>query len=245
MPEVSRAIAARPRTSAKMGKILVIGAAGLIGAEVVKALGAENCIRASRCSDEKVDISDPRSLEALFGRVGEVDGIICTGGAARFKPWDQLDRRGLDVLARQQAARPGQRRPLRREVRHARAARSRSRPALLRNIRRPAARSSPRSTPRSTPSSARPPWSLRSRSASTPFRRLGRRNAAADGPGSGGRHPRRRRREDRGPPAPRGRRRLSRRPRRDDVPVRDARDLNGLRHQHRRARAICPSFSRD
>jgi len=73
-----------------MGKILVIGAAGLIGAEVVKALGAENCIRASRSSDEKVDISDPKSLAALFARVGPVDGIVCTGGAARFKPWDQL-----------------------------------------------------------------------------------------------------------------------------------------------------------
>ena len=47
-----------------MGKILVIGAAGLIGAEVVKVLGAENCIRASRSSDEKVDISDPASLRA-------------------------------------------------------------------------------------------------------------------------------------------------------------------------------------
>ena len=71
-----------------MGKVLVIGAAGLIGAEVVKALGPENCIRASRSSDEKVDISDPNSLKALFGRVGSLDGIICTGGAARFKPWD-------------------------------------------------------------------------------------------------------------------------------------------------------------
>ncbi len=70
-----------------MGKILVIGAAGLIGAKVVETLGADNCIRASRSSDEKVDISDPRSLAALFARVGQVDGIICTGGAARFKPW--------------------------------------------------------------------------------------------------------------------------------------------------------------
>ncbi len=70
-----------------MGKILVIGAAGLIGSKVVETLGAENCIRASRSSDEKVDISDPGSLKALFGRVGELDGIICTGGAARFKPW--------------------------------------------------------------------------------------------------------------------------------------------------------------
>ena len=73
-----------------MSKVLVIGAAGLIGAEVVKRLGESECIRASRSSDERVDISDPKSIAALFDRIGEVDGIICTGGAARFKPWNQL-----------------------------------------------------------------------------------------------------------------------------------------------------------
>ena len=73
-----------------MSRTLVIGAAGLIGSEVVKALGESECIRASRNSDEKVDISDPKSLAALFKRVGVVDGIVCTGGAARFKPWNQL-----------------------------------------------------------------------------------------------------------------------------------------------------------
>ncbi len=73
-----------------MSKILVIGAAGLLGSHVVKALGAENCIAASRNSGERVDISDPASLAALFERVGDVDGIVCTGGAARYKPWDQL-----------------------------------------------------------------------------------------------------------------------------------------------------------
>jgi NAD(P)-dependent dehydrogenase (short-subunit alcohol dehydrogenase family) len=73
-----------------LGKILVIGAAGLIGGEVVKALGEGECIRASRSSDERVDISDPKSLAALFNRIGTIDGIICAGGAARFKPWDQL-----------------------------------------------------------------------------------------------------------------------------------------------------------
>jgi NAD(P)-dependent dehydrogenase (short-subunit alcohol dehydrogenase family) len=73
-----------------VSKTLVIGAAGLIGAEVVKALGESACVRASRSSDERVDISDPKSLAALFERVGELDGIICTGGAARFRPWDQL-----------------------------------------------------------------------------------------------------------------------------------------------------------
>jgi NAD(P)-dependent dehydrogenase (short-subunit alcohol dehydrogenase family) len=73
-----------------LGKILVIGAAGLIGKDVVKTLGESECIRASRSSDERVDISDPKSLAALFARIGTIDGIICTGGAARFKPWGQL-----------------------------------------------------------------------------------------------------------------------------------------------------------
>ena len=73
-----------------MSKTLVIGAAGLIGARVVEALGEELCIRASRNSGERVDISDPKSLAALFERVGDLDGIVCTGGAARFKPWNQL-----------------------------------------------------------------------------------------------------------------------------------------------------------
>lgn len=73
-----------------MAKTLVIGAAGLIGTRVVGALGEDRCIRASRNSGEKVDISDPKSLAALFERVGELDGIVCTGGAAWYKPWDQL-----------------------------------------------------------------------------------------------------------------------------------------------------------
>jgi NAD(P)-dependent dehydrogenase (short-subunit alcohol dehydrogenase family) len=73
-----------------VSKILVIGAAGLIGKDVVKTLGESECIRASRSSDERVDISDPTSIAALFARIGMVDGIICTGGAARFKPWSEL-----------------------------------------------------------------------------------------------------------------------------------------------------------
>ena len=73
-----------------VSRILVIGAAGLIGGEVVKALGESECIRASRNSGERVDISDPKSIAALFDRFGTVDGIVCTGGAARFKPWAEL-----------------------------------------------------------------------------------------------------------------------------------------------------------
>ena len=73
-----------------MSKTLVIGASGLLGSRIVEALGEENCIRASRNSGERVDISDPKSLAALFARIGELDGIVSAGGPARFKPWDQL-----------------------------------------------------------------------------------------------------------------------------------------------------------
>ncbi len=74
-----------------MAKFLVIGGAGLIGSHVVTALGASQCVSASRNSGERVDISNPQSLAALFDRVGQVDGIVCTGGAARFKPWDEAN----------------------------------------------------------------------------------------------------------------------------------------------------------
>ena len=73
-----------------MGKTLVIGACRLLGSRIVEALGEDRCIRASRNSGERVDISDPESMVALFKRVREVDGIVCVGGAARFKPWAQL-----------------------------------------------------------------------------------------------------------------------------------------------------------
>ncbi len=73
-----------------LSKILVIGSEGLIGAEVVKLLGEAQCIRASRHAPEPVDIADPKSVAALFDRVGALGGVVCTGGAARFKPWDQM-----------------------------------------------------------------------------------------------------------------------------------------------------------
>jgi hypothetical protein len=44
-------LAANPIEEKALGKILVIGAAGLIGKNVVKTLGESECIRASRSSD--------------------------------------------------------------------------------------------------------------------------------------------------------------------------------------------------
>ena len=143
-----------------MGKILVIGAAGLIGTEVVKALGESECIRASRNSDEQVDISDPKSLAALFQRIGEVDGIICAGGAARFKPWDQLtDEDWTFSLANKLLGQVNVVRYGVKSVRPGGAITLTTGLAAQYPLR--AARSSPPSMPPSRRSCARPPWSRR------------------------------------------------------------------------------------
>ncbi len=73
-----------------MSKTLVIGASGILGSRIVATLGEDRCIRASRHSGERVDLSDSKTLSALFARVGELDGIVCAAGAARYKPWEGL-----------------------------------------------------------------------------------------------------------------------------------------------------------
>lgn len=72
-----------------MKRVLVVGASGLLGSELVKALeGKADVVEASRSrSAHTVDISDPASLRRLFEQVGTVDAIACTAGAARFAPW--------------------------------------------------------------------------------------------------------------------------------------------------------------
>jgi NAD(P)-dependent dehydrogenase (short-subunit alcohol dehydrogenase family) len=72
-----------------LGKVLVVGASGLLGRAVVRALeGRAEVIPASRKgSAEAVDIADRASIEALFGRIGIVDAVVCVAGMVRFVPW--------------------------------------------------------------------------------------------------------------------------------------------------------------
>ena len=74
-----------------MKKVLVIGASGLLGSHVVKALQGEAEVveAAFGRAPLKVDIADPASLASLFENVGPVDAIVCTAGMARFVPWAQ------------------------------------------------------------------------------------------------------------------------------------------------------------
>jgi NAD(P)-dependent dehydrogenase (short-subunit alcohol dehydrogenase family) len=73
-------------------RILVIGANGTIGREVVKALSAEHeVIGASRSGSEvSVDITRPASIQAMYASVGTVDAVISAAGSGAWKPLEQL-----------------------------------------------------------------------------------------------------------------------------------------------------------
>lgn len=73
-------------------KIIVIGATGTIGSEVVKALSLKKheVVGASRGGDVRVTIDDPASVRALFERVRDVEAVVCCAGNAVFKPFADL-----------------------------------------------------------------------------------------------------------------------------------------------------------
>jgi NAD(P)-dependent dehydrogenase (short-subunit alcohol dehydrogenase family) len=73
-------------------RILIVGASGTIGEAIASALrGKHELILASRAkSHERVDISDPSSIRALYQRVGRVDAVVGAAGEAAYKPFAQL-----------------------------------------------------------------------------------------------------------------------------------------------------------
>jgi NAD(P)-dependent dehydrogenase (short-subunit alcohol dehydrogenase family) len=73
-------------------RILIIGAKGTIGSEVVKALSAKNeIIEASRShSSVKVDIRDSASIQAMYRAVGRLDAVVSAAGSGAWKPLAEL-----------------------------------------------------------------------------------------------------------------------------------------------------------
>jgi len=73
-------------------RILVIGAPGTIGREIVKALSADHeILGASRGGSEiHVDITKPDSIRAMYEKVGAVDAVISAAGSGVWKPLDAL-----------------------------------------------------------------------------------------------------------------------------------------------------------
>jgi len=72
--------------------IIVVGATGVIGSEVAKALAAKkhDVVRASRDGEVKVDVTDPDSIRSMFDEIGDVDAVVSCAGDAAFKPFAEL-----------------------------------------------------------------------------------------------------------------------------------------------------------
>ena len=71
-------------------RILVVGATGTIGREVVKALAAHEVVEAAHRHGVRVDISDPASIRDMYRAVGTVDAVISAAGSTRRKPLREL-----------------------------------------------------------------------------------------------------------------------------------------------------------
>ena len=73
-------------------RILVIGANGTIGKEIVKALASGNeVIEAGRSHGKiKVDIRDVASVRAMYKAAGKLDAVISAAGSGAWKPLTQL-----------------------------------------------------------------------------------------------------------------------------------------------------------
>lgn len=67
-------------------KIIVIGATGTIGQAVIKELSPRHTVISvgHQKGDVRVDITDKKSIEAMYQAVGKIDAVITTTGKVHF-----------------------------------------------------------------------------------------------------------------------------------------------------------------
>jgi len=70
----------------------VLGASGIIGSEIAKALSTSHeIVKAGRSGDLKVDYTDPESVKAMFEQVGKFDALVtAVGRDSAFKLYGEL-----------------------------------------------------------------------------------------------------------------------------------------------------------
>lgn len=75
-----------------MMKIIVLGASGKIGSELVRALSAKHeIVRVGREGDVQVDYTNSQSVRNMFEQVGEFDALAAVvGGDSIFKVYEDL-----------------------------------------------------------------------------------------------------------------------------------------------------------
>ena len=72
-------------------RILVVGATGTIGSEIVSALSSDHeVVGVTRHTPVPVDISNVASIRAMYEAVGKVDAVVSAAGGTRRKPFLDL-----------------------------------------------------------------------------------------------------------------------------------------------------------
>lgn len=79
-------------------RILVIGASGTIGKEIVNALSSSHeVIPAGRKSGIVVDIREVASIRSMYEQAGRIDAVICAAGSGAWKPLGELSEEDFAV----------------------------------------------------------------------------------------------------------------------------------------------------
>ncbi len=80
-------------------KVIVVGATGLIGKEIVRALGAKHEVVAVGHSggEIRVDITSRSSIEAMYKKVGPFDALVSAAGKAAFGELEKLSDADFDL----------------------------------------------------------------------------------------------------------------------------------------------------
>jgi NAD(P)-dependent dehydrogenase (short-subunit alcohol dehydrogenase family) len=83
-------------------RILVVGASGTLGSAIAAALGSHHdlILASVQTAPERVDISAPASIRALFARIGRVDAVVSAAGRAAFKPLGDLGDEDFELSLR-------------------------------------------------------------------------------------------------------------------------------------------------
>lgn len=73
-------------------KILVVGGTGAIGQAVVKELSQRHTVMTAgrEHGDARVDITDEKSIKAMYQSIGKLDAVIATTGSAQFAPLAEM-----------------------------------------------------------------------------------------------------------------------------------------------------------
>src|ERR1700748_2359994 len=80
-------------------KIILVGDTGLVGKAVDHALSPRHeIVRVGRKGgDLQVDITDPKSIEQLYAKTGDIDAVISATGDVHFGPLEEFTQAQFEV----------------------------------------------------------------------------------------------------------------------------------------------------